>query len=151
LNLDMTSCILHHLQSAVFARACCVAPRTLFACRTVMPTPAYLTQACQCLHWIAAWGSHSGCVLLQTVVLDYVQSEIHLKSSRDKSQLDLASMCSRPAHTAQRLEAACNCQSLFLLQRMLADMICALLSDEWFVCHVHIALACTRCWCGYCV
>ena len=30
-------------------------------------------------------------VSLQTVVLDYVQSEIHLKSSRDKSQLDLAS------------------------------------------------------------
>jgi len=89
-------------------------------------------------------------VLLQTVVLDYVQSEIHLKSSRDKSQLDLASMCSRPAHTAQRLEAACNCQSLFLLQRMLADMICALLSDEWFVCHVHTALPCTRCWCGHC-
>ncbi|DBA66099.1 hypothetical protein WJX79_008454 [Trebouxia sp. C0005] len=27
----------------------------------------------------------------ETVVLDYVQSEIHLKSSRDKSQLDLAS------------------------------------------------------------
>ena len=56
-----------------------------------MPTPAYLTQASPCLHWIATWGSLSGCLLLQTVVLDYVQSEIHLKSSRDKSQLDLAS------------------------------------------------------------
>ena len=34
----------------------------------------------------------SKCWCMQTVVLDYIQSEIQLKSSRDKSQLELAGM-----------------------------------------------------------
>lgn len=35
---------------------------------------------------------------MQTVVLDYIQSEINLKSSRDKSELGLASKCSPAPH-----------------------------------------------------
>ena len=46
------------------------------------------------------WPADQPCVfVLQTVVLDYVQSEIHLKSSRDRSQLGLASECLSPSTT----------------------------------------------------
>ncbi len=43
LEPSIASCILHHLQSAVYARACFVALRTLLVHCVVMPTPARLT------------------------------------------------------------------------------------------------------------
>ena len=63
-------------------------------------------------------GQHmSRAVCLQTVVLDYVQSEIHLKSSRDKSQLDLASELHRTAPAMHHVLALLTCMGC-LVRRM---------------------------------